>query len=65
MRNVVKGYQFQKLAVPKMHSPAEERGLNRGFSSLHAPRMPAHPPKAEVAKVAHRPGKNAGIRGGT
>jgi len=39
MRNVVKGFQFAKMAVPKIHADR----LNAAFSSFHGPRLPPAP----------------------
>ncbi|MDE3021593.1 MAG: hypothetical protein KGI54_07005 [Pseudomonadota bacterium] len=38
MRNVFKGYQVGKMAVPKLH----EAKINTGFAKMHAPPMAAH-----------------------
>jgi hypothetical protein len=70
MRNVYKGFQVGKMAMPKapsMHSLSEVSSLNKGFSALHAPRAirPIHQStKISTAKSASRPGKNVGVRGG-
>jgi hypothetical protein len=67
MRNVVKGFQFSQMAVPKVH----ENNINSAFSSFHGPKQPALPnmrgfrsaPKQPMV-IAKRPGKNVGIKGG-
>jgi hypothetical protein len=61
MRNVYKGYQVSKMAMPKGHMES----LNKAFSQMHGPR-PAHfvekPPKAQkVPTLPKRPGKNKGF----
>ena len=55
MRNVFKGYQVSKLAVPKLH----EAKINQGFAKMHAPPMAksVRIPKSSVAKTARPVGK--------
>ena len=55
MRNVFKGYQVSKLAVPKQH----EAKINQGFAKMHAPPMAksVRIPKPSVAKTARPVGK--------
>lgn len=64
MRNVVKGFEFSKMAVPKEHAA----GINAAFNNHHAPKIGSsrllHVPAAKHAKNATRPGKNVGVRGG-
>lgn len=63
MRNLFKGYQASKMAVPKVHMAK----INQAFSNHHAPalkRPVLRIEKQQVAKPAHRPGKNPGIKGG-
>jgi hypothetical protein len=67
MRNVVKGFQFAGMAVPKMHALK----VNNSFSAMHtarAPKAPSgrliRPPLRMPAPTAKRPGKNVGIKGG-
>lgn len=66
MRNVIKGYQVPRLAMPKSLMSS----MNKEFGSYHkaysgSPRMYLRkPPAVERAPSAKRPGKNAGIRGG-
>ena len=61
MRNVVKGFQMSKMAVPKVH----EKMINSGFAAMHEPKLrrPALRlnDRIGVAKNATRPGKNPGI----
>lgn len=65
MRNVVKGFQFSGMAVPKQHAGK----INAGFNSLHtkspprATRLPHLAPKS-ANPIAKRPGKNVAIKGG-
>ena len=67
MQNVVKGFQFSQMAVPK----ATHMGINADFNDFHTPNAPKAPssrmmriaPKSPV-RIAARPGKNVGIRGG-
>ena len=67
MRNVVKGFQFGGLAVPKAHALK----VNNSFTAMHGPRAPKAPtgrllrqgPKSPI-KIAKRPGKNVAIRSG-
>lgn len=66
MRNVVKGYQFSQLAVPKMHQAA----VNTHFTNFHGPgpkgptlHLMRNAPKSPNP-VARRPGRNVGIKGG-
>ncbi len=63
MRNVYKGYQVGKLAIPKAHVAS----INTMYANTHGVglrRPVVRPEKAITAKYAERPGKNAGIRGG-
>lgn len=63
MRNVFKGYQTSKMAVPKLHQMA----INKEFSNHHAPALKRPALRIEkpvTPKIAKRPGKNAGIGGG-
>lgn len=63
MRNVVKGFQASKLAVPKVHQVK----MNAAFNNHHAPtlkRPVLRIEKQQTAKNASRPGKNPGVRGG-
>lgn len=69
MRNVVKGFQFSQMAVPKMHMD----NINAGFSNYHGPIAPKAPKAPTMSRrplprdadpIARRPGKNVGIRGG-
>jgi hypothetical protein len=55
MRNVFKGYQVSKLAVPKQH----EAKINQGFAKMHAPPMTrtVRIPKETTAKTARPVGK--------
>lgn len=57
MRNVYKGYQAGKMAIPEVHVAA----VNKGFMSMHAPKMPREVriPKEQTAKTAKRAGKSA------
>lgn len=60
MRNVVKGFQASKLAVPKVHMA----NINKAFNQHHAPtlkRPVLRIEKQQTAKIAKRPGKNPGI----
>lgn len=67
MRNVVKGFQFGGMAVPKMHATK----INNSFTAIHGARAPKAPtgrllrsaPKSPI-KIAKRPGKNVAIRSG-
>jgi hypothetical protein len=68
MRNVVKGFQFSGMAVPKQHAGR----VNSAFTSLHATKAPKPPtgrgmlhntPKSPI-RQAKRPGKNVAIRDG-
>lgn len=63
MRNVFKGFQVSKMAIPKIH----EAKINQGFSSMHTPSLKKsflRQEKPITAKNASRPGKNAGIKRG-
>jgi hypothetical protein len=55
MRNVFKGYQVSKMAVPKLH----EAKINQGFAKMHAPPMARQVkmPKETVARRAPPVGK--------
>lgn len=55
MRNVFKGFQVAKLAVPKLH----EAKINQGFAKMHAPAMTrtVRIPKETTAKTARPVGK--------
>ena len=55
MRNVFKGYQVAKMAVPKLH----EAKINQGFAKMHAPPMArtVRIPKETTAKTARPVGK--------
>ena len=55
MRNVFKGYQVSKLAVPKMH----EAKINQGFAKMHTPPMSrtVRIPREKVAKTARPVGQ--------
>lgn len=55
MRNVFKGFQVSKLAVPKLH----EAKINQGFAKMHAPPMAktVRIPKPTVAKTVKPVGK--------
>lgn len=70
MRNVVKGFEFSQMAVPK----AIHTGINASFNNFHTPNAPKGPvsrgphlqrmsPKSPLS-TARRPGKNVGIKGG-
>jgi len=56
MRNVIKGFQASKMAIPKAHMA----NINREFNSLHAPSgrhyMPK-PPAAPMPKMPRAPGR--------
>jgi hypothetical protein len=68
MRNVVKGFEFSQMAVPKVH----EGKINSSFNSFHGPsvRGPTKTylrsaPKSPLRKAPGMPGKNVGmLRGG-
>jgi hypothetical protein len=64
MRNVVKGFEFSQMAVPKAHAA----NINAAFNSHHGPKLGSsrllHVPAAKHPKIASRPGKNVGVRGG-
>lgn len=67
MRNVVKGFQFGGMAVPKVHALK----VNNSFTAMHGARAPKGPTgrllqerKSPMPKNAKRPGKNVAIRGG-
>ena len=64
MRNVVKGFEFSQMAVPKVHAAS----INSAFNSRHGPKLGSsrllHVPVAKPPKNASRPGKNIGVRGG-
>lgn len=67
MRNVVKGFQFAGMAVPKAHAIK----VNNSFTAIHGPRAPRAPtgmirlaPKSPMPKSARRPGKNVAIKDG-
>ena len=55
MRNVFKGFQVAKMAVPKLH----EAKINQGFAKMHAPAMTrtVRIPKEVKAKTARPVGK--------
>jgi hypothetical protein len=55
MRNVFKGFQVAKMAVPKLH----EAKINQGFAKMHAPPMSrtVRIPKETKAKTARPVGK--------
>jgi len=55
MRNVFKGYQVAKMAVPKLH----EAKINQGFAKMHALPMTRQVkiPKEVTAKRAPAVGK--------
>ena len=55
MRNVFKGFQVAKMAVPKQH----EAKINQGFAKMHAPPMTrtVRIPKEVRAKTARPVGK--------
>lgn len=67
MRNVVKGFQFAGMAVPKYHAGK----INSSFTSFHTQASPRPPslhlprmaPKTPLT-VARRPGRNVAIKGG-
>lgn len=61
MKNVYKGYQVSKMAMPKGHLES----LNKAFSQMHGPK-PSHyipkPPRPEpLPKLPKRPGRNKGF----
>lgn len=61
MRNVVKGFQASKLAVPKVHMAK----INQAFDMHHAPSLKRPALRIETQKFAKRvkrPGKNPGTR---
>jgi len=62
MRNVYKGYQVSKMAMPKGHMES----LNKAFSQMHGPRPEREirkPPAAEkLPRLPKRPGINRGIK---
>lgn len=63
MRNVFKGFQVSKMAVPKLHVAK----MNQAFNVHHTPslkRPVGRLEKQATAKTASRPGKNAGIKRG-
>ena len=63
MRNVFKGFQASKLAVPKLH----QTKINSEFNTHHAPslkRPVLRIEKQQTPKIAKRPGRNPGIGGG-
>jgi len=67
MRNVVKGFQFSGMAVPKVHATK----INSSFTSFHgtkAPKMPSgklvRSYKRPAIPNARRPGKNVAIKDG-
>lgn len=68
MRNVVKGFQFASMAVPKAHAIK----VNNSFTAIHGARAPKSPtgrliheaPRGKPAAIAKRPGKNIAIKGG-
>jgi len=55
MRNVFKGFQVAKMAVPKLH----EVKINQGFAKMHALPMARQVkiPKETTAKTARPVGK--------
>lgn len=57
MRNVYKGYQAGKMAIPKVHVAS----INKGLTAMHTPKMPreVRVPKEQTAKIAKRVGKSA------
>lgn len=60
MRNVYKGFQTAKMAVPKLHVAS----INKAFDTHHAPglKRPAlRLEKGQTTKRVHMPGKNPGI----
>jgi len=68
MRNVVKGFEFSQMAVPKIHAGK----INASYTSFHTASAPKAPtrtylrsaPKSPL-RTAQRPGKNIGMmRGG-
>lgn len=59
MRNVYKGFQTSKMAVPKVHAAK----LNQAYDIHHAPglKRPAlRLEKGQTAKRVRMPGKNPG-----
>lgn len=59
MRNVVKGFQVSKLAMPKIKMAK----INKQYDIYHSPsvhRAGLRPGKQATAKNAGRPGKNPG-----
>lgn len=67
MRNVVKGFQFAGMAVPKVHAIK----VNNSFTAIHGARAPKAPSgklfregQRARSAPAKRPGKNVAIRDG-
>lgn len=59
MRNVYKGFQTAKMAVPKLHM----QKINQAFDTHHAPglkRPVLRLEKGQTAKRVRMPGKNPG-----
>lgn len=58
MRNVVKGFQFAQMAVPKVHAGR----INASFTSFHGPKAPPmrmiRPAPKSPIRVAKPVGKN-------
>lgn len=68
MRNVVKGFQFAGMAVPKAHAIK----VNNSFTAIHGAKAPKAPSgrlfhegaRGRPAAIAKRPGKNVAIKDG-
>ena len=62
MRNVFKGFQMGKTAVPKLHMDK----VNSDFTKMHAPSLKRPAIRIETPKAAKKaprmPGKNPGTR---
>lgn len=62
MKNVVKGFEVSKMAVPK----AQASAINRGFQTYHQAHIPklGKPLKAETARIAKPMGvTRRGVKG--